>query len=748
MSWLVIEMLEGSDLLIADFRRDHLRRVVIFLAVMVWLIGTPVMLLTLSPLALIAVVTFEALCIGVLFLIYRGLATPAHLGFSIGMIVWCLGLVWWTREPVFLALPMLLAPILVNQINLRLATLLSVVLMTGSVLFTRFRTEDMLGSDQIWLFPLLTFVALGIAFLYEGNFATVVGWMLQSTRNALDRLTEVQEHRARLVALTRDLDHAYHRLERVNEMLVAARAEAEEARQARQQFALVVSHELRTPLNLIIGFSELMVNAPHTYADPSAWPAGLYDDVQEIYRSSKHLLGLVNDVLDLGKADARKLVLIKEWVTPESLVQEVAAIMQPALNEKGLWLHTEIAPNLPELFVDRTRIRQVLINLLGNSLRFTEHGGVTITVTRRNDETLFCVRDTGPGIPPEEASKVFEDFGQVSATVWRRRDGAGLGVPISRRLVAMHGGQMWMESQVGCGTSFYFTLPLPGGRTDVDLSADLDMTEYWKTMADHSRTSRLVLIVSPDPNAGDLLRDWLPEHRVITTDLSSARVQITSLLPQAVILDGAIASKAEVRELLAELPYDPPVLTLDLPGNGAPACDLTAGITSYLTKPVLRLDLVKAVRRLGAVRPLLLVIDDDPAVARFVKLALAEENGGAGFEVVSKTTGASALDWLETTNQLPGAILLDLKLPDTSGWDVVHRLQESPAWCALPVIVITAVSLTEELEAQGRKSIEISTMRSLTLEEQMAVVTASLKAIPAKFPANPVVSGRPGNRVG
>jgi len=272
------------------------------------------------------------------------------------------------------------------------------------------------------------------------------------------------------------------------------------------------------------------------------------------------------------------------------------------------------------------------------------------------------------------------------------------------------------------------------------------MADYWRLMADHTRAPRLVVVVSADPNAGNLVRDWLPDHRIVTVDPQSAAGQIAGLLPQAIILDAAIASQPEIGELLENLPYDPPVLTIELPGSAPHLHKLPAGLVACLTKPVLRSDLTAAVRRLSIASPLLLVIDDDPAVARFVRLALAEENEGAGFEVVSATAGAMALDWLKETDRLPGAILLDLRLPDMSGWDLLCHLQESPLWRAIPVIAITAISLSEELAVRARRSIQVTTARSLTSEEQAAAIMALLEAIRPTFPAGPIAPGRPENR--
>src|SRR4029453_19378421 len=162
-----------------------------------------------------------------------------------------------------------------------------------------------------------------------------------------------------------------------------------EAKDARNRFSLAISHELRTPLNFIISFSEIMTNNPETYAALTRWPANLYDDIREIYRSSNHLMRLVNDVLDLGQIENLRMNLIKEWVSLAQVISEVAGMVQRAFDLKGIELCAEVEPDLPLVFVDRTRIRQVLLNLINNSLRFTDQGSVTLRLRRHEDNTLL-----------------------------------------------------------------------------------------------------------------------------------------------------------------------------------------------------------------------------------------------------------------------------------------------------------------------------------------------------------------------
>ena len=285
-------------------------------------------------------------------------------------------------------------------------------------------------------------------------------WYLFSYKQVRQKVNEARRDRAHLAQVLDQLDQAYHRLERANHMLVLARAEAEEAKEARNRFALAVSHELRTPLHFIIGFSEMMVNAPATYAELDQWPLGLYEDIQEIYRSSTHLMNLVNDILDLGQIEAMRMALIKEWVTPPRILEAVEAMVRPEFDRKGLWFRTEIESDLPKVFVDRTRIRQILLNLVSNSLRLTKQGGVTVRLRRDEESLLFCVEDTGPGIAEENIPKLFEEFRQGASVYGRQADGVGLGLAIARRLVSAMGGEIRVHSRLGAGSTFTVVLPV------------------------------------------------------------------------------------------------------------------------------------------------------------------------------------------------------------------------------------------------------------------------------------------------
>lgn len=602
--------------------------------------------------------------------------------------------------------------------------------------------------------------AYGLAVITGGALAGLLGWAaaralliaiqwyLFSFAQAQENMEEARQHRAQLAQVLKELDQACYRLERANHMLVLARAEAEEAQEARNRFALAVSHELRTPLNFIIGFSELMVNSPATYAELARWPCGLYEDIQEIYRSSTHLLRLVNDVLDLGQIEALRMALIKEWVDPTHIVQEVEAMVRPAFARKRLWFRTVVEPDLPKVFVDHTRIRQVLLNLVSNSLRVTEQGGVTVRLQRHEESLHFCIQDTGPGIAEEDIPKVFEDFRQVGSGSWRRREGTGLGIPISRRFVELHGGEMWVESQVGEGTMFCFTAPLPGAARDPmsPLSQDKSDTHYWRRLRERAEGERMLIVLSPDPAAGEVMARYVGDYSIVAVHSpDQVGSKMSEFLPSALILDHTLIHDQDAQSALRELPYDLPVISFTFPGSAGRSRHLPVGVSDYLVKPIARQDLAEAVRALGPGVRKLLIVDDDPAMMRFVTLALkspaAKAHSQDSYQLTTAFSGNEALERLRQNK--PDAMLLDLALPDVSGWEVLEELRQDPDLNRMPVVLITAHDWPQMSAAAEREALRVTMRRSLSRDELTSVLRCLLGTVQPVYPTVSAGSTRP-----
>jgi len=229
----------------------------------------------------------------------------------------------------------------------------------------------------------------------------------------------------------------------------------EEASQHKSQFLANMSHELRTPLNAILGYTELMTDG--AYGEPSEKMLGI---LKRLEANGRHLLGLINDVLDLSKIEAGQLVLELSDYCLQDIAQTVRSTLEPLAADKKLAFKLELAPNLPPGHGDGRRLTQVLINLVGNAIKFTDAGEVAIKAEANNGSFHVSVRDTGPGISSADQAKLFQEFQQADNAITRKKGGTGLGLAISKRIIEMHGGRIWVESQVGQGSTFAFTLPV------------------------------------------------------------------------------------------------------------------------------------------------------------------------------------------------------------------------------------------------------------------------------------------------
>ena len=582
-------------------------------------------------------------------------------------------------------------------------------------------------------------------------FTSLFGWGLSNNlftavdassfhfQEARKLLEETRHHRAEVSRMVKELNQSNYQLERLNQMLQQARRRAEDARGDRDRFVLAVSHELRSPLNFIIGFSDLMVNSPETYAPLSQWPSGLYDDAQEIYRSSQHLMQLINDILDMGQIDARRMTLFREKACLAQLIEDVGKMVRGAFDQKGLTLSVEIEPDLPEVFIDCTRIRQVLLNLVNNGLRFTEKGGVTIQLQGRDDTILVGVLDTGSGIAPEDIPKVFDDFRQVGVDSWRRREGSGLGLSISRRFVQLHGGEMWLESELGEGARFYFTIPILDAISDTQAVQELEDSPLPRGYYRRRLRSReqIVLVCSPDPIAGEIIQQWLDEYKVLlVSDPADLPQKVQESLPQAVLVDKVLIDSHQIP--VQEFPFELPIIGVVLPSTRGRHALLPSGVSDYLVKPVTRKNLARAIQKLDLHQPRLLLVDDDPAMVRFVEQTLksnaAETITFDDIQILTAYSGREALQIVQ--EQSPNGILLDLDLPDMTGWDVLAELlryfgNEIPA-----VVVVSAHDLPQTLFGSGQEVFDVTMHRPLSQQELPELLKSILREVRPKFPPN------------
>jgi signal transduction histidine kinase/CheY-like chemotaxis protein len=539
--------------------------------------------------------------------------------------------------------------------------------------------------------------------------STALGWGISNNlitsieaaslhyNEAVKRLEEARKHRAEISVLLKDVNNANYQLDRMNLMLAYARNEADKAREERDRFALAVSHELRSPLNFIIGFSDLMVNSPDTYANPKAWPPGLYDDINEIYKSSTHLMNLINDILDMGKMDANQFAFFKEKTDFNSIAGEVCEMVQQAVTSKSLKLVLLVDPDLPPVFVDRTRIRQVLLNLVTNSLRFTRKGSITIRANRESADMLRVeVVDTGIGISKEDLPKVFKEFRQVGEGNFRSGEGSGLGLSIGRRFIQMHNGEMGVESEAGKGSTFFFTIPFHQHIDDVEIINEIsDTTPSVVSEKDSVENAPLLLILTSDAFSARVFARSLKGYKVtILTDPTQVSQVVEQTFPRAVIIDDTLASHPRVVEFSQSPPFDLPILTFPVPVTRQdPRSSFPEGVQEYLVKPVPRATLLETISRLDLKVHSILVVDDDPSMIRFVTQTL-KANEGDAIKLPDDMEYQAALDGQEALRILRaipvGAVFLDLDLTDMNGLTLLNWMQQDEELRKIPVVIISA----------------------------------------------------------
>lgn len=554
-----------------------------------------------------------------------------------------------------------------------------------------------------WLFTgamtaayLLSLVALWGAlflvwiFLFLAREAMVWSW--QGYQRAYRLLDEAREHRTELEEVREDLISANRQLARMSKRLNAMVQVAEEARQAKEEFVANVSHELRTPLNMIIGFSEMITQAPRVYG--ARIPQALLADIATIQRNSQHLADLVNDVLDLSQAEAGRMSLAKRWVSLAAVVEAAVISVQPLYKNKNLYLRVEIAPDLPAVYCDETRIRQVILNLLSNAGRFTESGGVAVSVTREASAVLISVADTGPGIAPDKLEKVFEPFQQLDSSLRRRYDGSGLGLSISRQFVELHGGRMWLESEPGRGTTVLVRLPI--STSSADLPED-SVTRWFTPYLPFEERGRefkapipvlapRYVILEPQNTLSRLLMHYLDGAELTSvTTVEEAICELTRCPANALLInDPALEQLPEQDRWLAHLPYGTVALRCWVPGLDDVSRRL--GVVDYLVKPIGHQEFLSALDTLGdTVRSVLLVDDDPEALQLFGRMAASS---GRGYRLLRASNARHALALMR--ERRPDAVVLDLVMPEMDGFELLRQKAGDPALRDIPTIVLSS----------------------------------------------------------
>ena len=530
---------------------------------------------------------------------------------------------------------------------------------------------------------------LGVAWAALRPVYASAEWSWSRYEQARLQAEQARTAHADLKQALKDLAEAGVQMARLNQLLGAARRAAEEAERAKAEFVANVSHELRTPLNMIIGFSEMMLRNPQAYG---RIPAALKADLAVILRNSQHLSDLIDDVLDLSQIEAGRMALTRERVALSEIIEAACEAIRPLFASKNLYLTTEVPPDLV-VYCDRTRMREVVLNLLSNAGRFTEQGGVRVRARVEGPEVVVSVADTGPGIAPEEQSRLFRPFQQADGSIRRRYGGSGLGLAISKHFVEMHGGRMWLESQPGRGTTISFSLALePSVASDGTfqrwLSAEWEYRQRTRRTVTPTVTVRpRLLVVERGMLLQRLLRRYLEDVEIEVANTLEEAAELLARQPaQGLLINDLSVGQALDRIRQSPLlPYGIPALVCSLPGEMEAAQSL--GVAGYLVKPISQEMLLSALDRLRLKSGTVLIVDDEQdAIQLFWRMLTSSERG---YRVVTAANGEQALSILRS--ERPDVILLDLVMPAMDGFRLLAVQREEPGWRDVPVIVMSAL---------------------------------------------------------
>ncbi|MFP4394157.1 MAG: GAF domain-containing protein [Anaerolineales bacterium] len=488
-----------------------------------------------------------------------------------------------------------------------------------------------------------------------------------------------------------------------------------EVDQLKSEFLANMSHELRTPLNSIIGFSRVIlkgIDGPLTDMQKT--------DLNAIYESGQHLLSLINDILDISKIEAGKMEFNFEDVDLHKTVKSVMSSASALVKSKpDIDLRSNLPEDLPQVIADERRVRQVILNLLSNAAKFTEEGYIEVAATYDSYQVILSVEDTGIGIPPQKIADVFERFKQVDSSSTRRYEGTGLGMSLSRMFVQAHGGDIWVESTMGEGSTFYFSLPIGGPG-----AAPAEEEEVPMRGVREQTPSRTVLVVDDDESVITLFRRYLEKRGYRVFGLTSSErvvAEAKRLRPYAITLD-ILMPKKDGWTLIQELKDDPethdiPLIVCSIVSDTDKG--LSMGVADYLMKPIMEQELVATLERLeGGLfgegeRLDVLVVDDQPADRKLLSRVLSE----AGYEVREAPGGAEAIAEIHT--HPPSAVVLDLMMPEVDGFAVLEHLKANQETRDIPVIVVTAKELTAEEHERLQQGVEFLMQKGIFDQEQL-----------------------------
>nr|WP_275983977.1 response regulator [Paenibacillus hamazuiensis] len=508
--------------------------------------------------------------------------------------------------------------------------------------------------------------------------------------------SEIQEKAEEIYHMNQELLQLNEHLEELvrerTAQLEKARDEAVKANRIKSQFLANMSHELRTPLNAIIGYSEMLIEEAMDMGETS-----FAEDLDKIGKSGKHLLALINDILDISKIEAGKMELYYESCDLEGLVNDVVTTVKPLVEANGNQF--EVRSISGGITTDATKLRQILLNLLSNASKFTKDGKVLFEVYQENRDDRegygFKIQDTGIGMTPEQVEKLFQPFTQADSSTTRKYGGTGLGLAISQRFCSLMGGGISVTSELGSGSTFTCWLP---AKPSVPPAAKKNAKDAAAAQLSHDNTRQTdILLIDDEPTNHELLRRFLAKEGWVLAfaDNGEEGLQLAKKLRPKVICLDILMPTMDGWSVLSALKndselQDTPVVILSMTDDKN--LGFALGASEYLMKPVSRDRLIEVMDKYveSRMNHSVLVIEDDATTSEMMVKLLQRE----GYIALQARNGKEALERLKA--QVPSIILLDLMMPEMDGFQLVAEMRKHESWSQIPIVVVSAKSITPE----------------------------------------------------